>query len=579
MGHYENCPDNSMHLETDTVPIWTIMLQRAATFVERLRRMPAGSQRYSVVNTITNVAATNRRRNVNVIKYLNERSEVVINPALGEAVHAPREPVFVQSQTAPWQCLGCSRVKFTPKTSPQYSPTLHADDQSPEAIRATKWQLSNDNLESVRASFRPTYELYTDGSASLGVGSAGAAILYDMRDPPDAVDPTTVAEAAGLLACSYRAECFAMFIGLRTLCEPLNGSRILIATDSQSLLMALSQGPLLQTEYREDLIWSLLLHLVSRDNDIHFVFIHGHCGIPGNEAADQLANQAACEQPQHTAPVWFTDAKSAIKRHLNAQWRSSIAPSEERVSLLGTIPTNLAIWENVPRKTAVLISQLLTNNCKYYGTFPQRMGWNPTGVCRLCHAAAPAAQSDPELPPPPPEPPPEPPPPTPAPPTSARLPCPHCHKTFASRPSLSQHLRKQHDDVPAAPSEALAEACRFCQRQFKGAKSRARHEDWCDSNPQPRQFRGSVAEAPPPLPPCEENLVHLMLDCPRFASQRGASPCLQKLLACRTDRDAFIPLLRRSLGAPDFLTFFSMISTTIASRVVPSQNPQHNARK
>ena len=132
------------------------------------------------------------------------------------------------------------------------------------------------------------FALYTDGAVVLDERSGAAAMLYDQRG---LVKRCTT--SCGKYACSYRAECMAMEVGLEMLLEHATERRVryttaVIVTDSYSLLMVLQTGPTTVEEGILRRIWTLILRLINRRVRLSFQFVFGHCNLTRNEDVDKL---------------------------------------------------------------------------------------------------------------------------------------------------------------------------------------------------------------------------------------------------------------------------------------------------
>ena len=66
-------------------------------------------------------------------------------------------------------------------------------------------------------------------------------------------------------------------------------------------------------------IWVSLRDTNRRGTHITMQWIPGHAGIPGNEEADRIANQASL-LPQEATPINYAGAKAAIRKQINC-WR------------------------------------------------------------------------------------------------------------------------------------------------------------------------------------------------------------------------------------------------------------------
>ena len=131
----------------------------------------------------------------------------------------------------------------------------------------------------------------------------------------------------GINTCSFRAEAITLLHALEYLHDLLksarhsqSGKRILIATDSQSTLASLSNGPIAQRVPFIANIWNTLMTISKRFKVyIHLQFIYLHCGFAKNNIADAIVtsaridlqsrielNPSVCSKPNKTlAPMWL----------------------------------------------------------------------------------------------------------------------------------------------------------------------------------------------------------------------------------------------------------------------------------
>ena len=65
-----------------------------------------------------------------------------------------------------------------------------------------------------------------------------------------------------------------------------SGKTVLIATDSQSTVSALSLGPRRQKERMTQSTWEHLNAIADAGVNVHLQFIYGHCGVHLNEMVD-----------------------------------------------------------------------------------------------------------------------------------------------------------------------------------------------------------------------------------------------------------------------------------------------------
>ena len=68
---------------------------------------------------------------------------------------------------------------------------------------------------------------------------------------------------------------------------------VVVCTDSQSALAALREGPAAQRTPLAASVWTALATLASPARRVHLQWVPSHCGIDGNERADDVAREAA----------------------------------------------------------------------------------------------------------------------------------------------------------------------------------------------------------------------------------------------------------------------------------------------
>ena len=443
-------------LEAHLQPIGDIVSVRGVKMIERYIRL-GGQRGHIAQHPITKPAARE------FFHFRSQFDNIVGEVCLqyGIPIDHNRVPVLTRSRYAPWATAPATRVYVRPTLIREVKKSDYDNHPDPEgALLLAKRTATNDTLAKVRKDiivrhgiFGRQYELWTDGSvrgprspsgarypedAPYLPGkfrSGGAAILYQGTNG-DRI--ATVHEAAGTMACSYRSECVAMRAGLKLgFVDHLRDASLLICTDSQSLLAALANGPILQTGDIENEIWDQLLQLASRNVHVTLQFVYGHCGIVRNDEVDVEADEAA-ELPQGDVPVWLTDFMAATKRHVKAKTESRLSASTSyraTVTKLGTEPTPLDAM-NGDRKQSALLAQLRCNECPHLGRLAHRLGTSMVEACRFCCQAEHSAAAPPAM--------------VRATANNAKSPCtcPFCGDKYATRDALKQHCMRHHDGNP-----------------------------------------------------------------------------------------------------------------------------------
>jgi ribonuclease HI len=134
--------------------------------------------------------------------------------------------------------------------------------------------------------------IYTDGACRGNPGPGGWGVLLKYKDSDKAL------KGFDAETTNNRMELMAVIEGLRSL---TNGCTIELNTDSKYVLQGINDWIInwkkngWKTAAKKPVknvdLWQQLDEQVGR-HDISWHWVKGHSGVPGNEAADQLANDA-----------------------------------------------------------------------------------------------------------------------------------------------------------------------------------------------------------------------------------------------------------------------------------------------
>ena len=149
------------------------------------------------------------------------------------------------------------------------------------------------------------YNIYTDGSASNGTTKGGAGVVVTSGD---AEQPTIVAnlqQRGAAITCSYDEELRAMQMAVDWSNNNVpDNSSVTVFTDSQSLCIAL-KGTSPAVDRLRRAISTAKPHITIQ-------WVPGHCGVPGNEMADEAA-KAAASKPGPSGHISYKALCAAIK--------------------------------------------------------------------------------------------------------------------------------------------------------------------------------------------------------------------------------------------------------------------------
>ncbi len=124
-------------------------------------------------------------------------------------------------------------------------------------------------------------------------------------DPADPVITHTSKARGAELTSSYEEEKAALLLALDWAKANCPTERISICFDSQSLLKAIQSGAHDTQSIRQ--------RLDNREGPTTLIWVPGHKGIPGNEAADELAKAAATATDTPPRPISFATTKALIR--------------------------------------------------------------------------------------------------------------------------------------------------------------------------------------------------------------------------------------------------------------------------
>ena len=227
----------------------------------------------------------------------------------------------------------------------------------------------------------PAVRIFTDGSAEGGTFNGGSGVLIQNINSGHEVE---MSFAAGLLVSSYGCEMRAFLEAFQWIIENADnfeeGSLFQIFSDSKSGLQRLEAGPSQQKDFIGCRIWKLLMKPELKKFKIAMFFVPSHCGIPGNERADTLAN-AGRIKPQQNEEVDFKTVSAQIRRRCTLKGREVAKENREILAF----STDYEAESSLPRHHRRILAQCRAGgHCPQLNQHAKRIGLTDDASCRHC---------------------------------------------------------------------------------------------------------------------------------------------------------------------------------------------------
>jgi len=212
--------------------------------------------------------------------------------------------------------------------------------------------------------------LYTDGSkGDVGVGAAVVAGSSKLS--------ASLPEAASIFTAEMKAIQLAL-----TLVKNYNAGKFVICSDSLSALTSLSS-----TSIDSELVIRTklkCLELSEAGYEIIFCWIPSHCGIAGNEKADDEAKRAA-RRTAEFIPIPFKDYYNVIREKTYKVWREKWSLERKYLREITAEPMPKRTYPNIKgRRKEVVINRLLLGHCAATHRYLIEDRASPPPLCEWC---------------------------------------------------------------------------------------------------------------------------------------------------------------------------------------------------
>lgn len=347
----------TLDVEAHVQPIHLRLRHRAQNTVTRLHTLP---QKHPIWNTL--LRAQRRRNNLGTYARfpLAEALKTMNLERLREIEMIDPTPL------PPWRPEVFSKIEI--------EPDREAVIEKAEATRSTS-----------------DVVIYSDASGRQGHLGAAAAAIDEMQQTTDKVqiqvgsmDRWSV-HAAELIGILYAINIINLVAVRRWTTSHSRVRSATIFSDSMSALQAI-QNP--GNKSGQQIIHAILQaakNTKTHGTAIRLQWIPGHCEIPGNDVADQLAKEAAIPGKTHPFSPLMSRERAHIRQGIQAQWEKEWKESKTGSHLRridNTLPAKYTrgLYGSLPRNRAYLLTQLRTGHC-WLSTYAKTFRFRDNDLC------------------------------------------------------------------------------------------------------------------------------------------------------------------------------------------------------
>jgi ribonuclease HI len=301
-----------------------------------------------------------------------------------------RECTFSNFAVCPWSAVNYDEsIKFYPK--------VKGDDVTSDSSDVVRLAANLETINVIKDTFGPFYmELWPDGSVKDDIGAGSGLVFTQRHNSSRATEkPSKVYNAAASIGPSFHAEATAINISLIGIIKDYvddvgwnNNNKLLICTDSQSLVSSLKSGPIKAKYHLCISIWESLLKLRNKFSLILFQHVFSHCDLDRNEMADVQVDQFldSCSAKDHSkVSIPLRNIKAILKLRMKHNQLSSLNVEQHRYkdAGCGSKYTDLKASSLFSRSDETLVTQLRTGKCRVIGDVRKHV-LKIDGTCRWC---------------------------------------------------------------------------------------------------------------------------------------------------------------------------------------------------
>ena len=350
-GLSKTCPVDFLRLEANIEPLRDRLEKNDEITWDKFERLPENDSRKNLLTTIVPSRLKTR---------IGWR-----NATLNRMRDFELKRETTTTMIAPWKELECLTVE-------EVTLEKKKGEYSTEELRTKTMEKLN--------SIETTYRIFTDGSTDENQENGGAGIYIEDRNGLVISEESV---PAGKLCSSYAGEAVAFLHALDWIRQLEVGTAhsenttttILVAVDSKSLTEALQMN-----NWKDPDPWLKRIKesLFDIKSTITLLWIPSHCGIDGNDKADELARKGSSEN-QDDVPVTHAIVKAKIK---GRKWNLTHDRAKEMYR--DRRHPKMDVEKMWPRKARRLYAKLRSGHTMELKHYRHKVDAEEDGLCDEC---------------------------------------------------------------------------------------------------------------------------------------------------------------------------------------------------